>query len=51
MHANNIASEMRFGLSDGGEDGEHNGIGLVKISITFSVQNDFCLSYGTIRQS
>ena len=38
---NNGAREMEFGLPDGGEDDEHNGIGLVASSQTFVTQDAF----------
>ena len=33
--------EMKFSLFDGGGDGEHNGVSLVKISGIFASQDDF----------
>ena len=39
--ANNGDSGTEFGSSGDGEDGEHNGLGLVKISSIFATQGDF----------
>ena len=32
---------MEFGLIDGGDDAEYNGIGLVEIAMLFLMQNEF----------
>ena len=42
---------MEFDLFDGGDDVEHNGIGLVEISKIFVMQDDFFSQGGTIWNS
>ena len=44
---NKCAREVNLGSLDGGVDGEQHGIGLVEISKTFAMQDDF-LWDGTI---
>ena len=39
---------VEYGLFVGGEDGEHNGIGFLEISTTFSSQIFFGTEYATI---
>ena len=36
--------EIKFVSFDGGDDGEHNGVGLVDISKIFAMQDDFFLA-------
>ena len=40
MFANNGAREMKFCLLDGGEDCEHNGVGVGRTSKIFVTQGD-----------
>ncbi len=47
----NDHEKMAFGLLDGRDDGEHNGVGLVDISKLFATQDDFILGDDPVRWS
>ena len=41
--SNNYTRELKCGSIDGGGDGEHNDVGFVEISATFTTQNDLSM--------
>ena len=41
--ANNCVRKMKFGLLDGGEDAEHNGVGFVEITKISAMQDAILL--------